>query len=497
MNNNLKDRIFGCWLGKNIGGTIGAPVEGWKNPPMLPMAFPEKMEPNDDLDLQLLWLALMRKKGLRFTHEDLMYAWDGTNYPYDEYGIARANIDRGLRPPMTGSFNNFFAECMGCPIRSEIWAAVAANEPEIAAHYAMLDATVDHAGESVYAEVFYAALEAMAFSCEPTQEALLKLIQEALEYIPESSQVRQGVELTMKYYAEGRDLTTELRPELIRRYDVGNFSHCIINIAFTIAGLLYGECDFLKTMVLAANLGYDADCTASTAGAVLGILLGEQMIRDTYKLPFDERIITGGIREGVTVPKNLGELTEWTLELNELLAKEADTLPRLKKGFTIPQAIVPPCHEGQMELHRSFRIGSFSSYEEAVASNVWQTVHTPNDILDLASFVQDGKNIYVRAIVKSSSGKSVRISPCSSGAVTVWLDGRKCGEDVERDFAPSPHRSWAVGECDMMILPEKGVEVLTEVVPRKDATPLLFAILVAFKDKFHDITATITSPEPA
>ena len=54
-----RDKVLGCWTGKNIGGTLGAPLEGrrelfdvtfytqdlWGNP-----------VPNDDLDLQLAWL---------------------------------------------------------------------------------------------------------------------------------------------------------------------------------------------------------------------------------------------------------------------------------------------------------------------------------------------------------------------------------------------------------------------------------------------------------
>lgn len=27
-NDVLRDKIYGCWLGKNVGGTLGAPIEG-------------------------------------------------------------------------------------------------------------------------------------------------------------------------------------------------------------------------------------------------------------------------------------------------------------------------------------------------------------------------------------------------------------------------------------------------------------------------------------
>ena len=52
------DKVYACWLGKNIGGTLGGPYEskkevlnvtGFTTEPGTPL-------PNDDLDLQLVWL---------------------------------------------------------------------------------------------------------------------------------------------------------------------------------------------------------------------------------------------------------------------------------------------------------------------------------------------------------------------------------------------------------------------------------------------------------
>ena len=60
-----EDKVYACWLGKNIGGTIGTPyegkrelldVKGFKTEPGNPL-------PNDDLDLQLIWLKAMREVG--------------------------------------------------------------------------------------------------------------------------------------------------------------------------------------------------------------------------------------------------------------------------------------------------------------------------------------------------------------------------------------------------------------------------------------------------
>ena len=52
----FRDRVFACWLGKNIGGTLGMPFEGQREPRSI--TFYTDLKPgepaaNDDLDLQL------------------------------------------------------------------------------------------------------------------------------------------------------------------------------------------------------------------------------------------------------------------------------------------------------------------------------------------------------------------------------------------------------------------------------------------------------------
>jgi hypothetical protein len=63
------DKIWGGWIGKSMGGAIGMRFEGIKDwieisPGNL---LPEKMPPNDDLDLQVLWLKVLEEKGLALT----------------------------------------------------------------------------------------------------------------------------------------------------------------------------------------------------------------------------------------------------------------------------------------------------------------------------------------------------------------------------------------------------------------------------------------------
>ena len=93
-------------------------------------------------------------------------------------------MQKGLLPPVCGWHNNAFKDCMGSPIRSELWACVAPGCPELAAWYAYQDAIVDHGGgESVYGEIFNAVLESCAF----VNNDKFILLDAALASIPKSS----------------------------------------------------------------------------------------------------------------------------------------------------------------------------------------------------------------------------------------------------------------------------------------------------------------------
>lgn len=123
--------------------------------------------PNDDLDIQILWLLAMEDRGIHIDAKDLgEYFNEFMIFTHAEYGVAKTNLRSGFQPPVTGSFNNDFKDSCGSYIRSEIWACLFPGHPELAAQYAFEDAIVDHGdGEGVYAEIFIAAMESAAFYC--------------------------------------------------------------------------------------------------------------------------------------------------------------------------------------------------------------------------------------------------------------------------------------------------------------------------------------------
>ena len=103
---SYKDKVNACWIGKNIGGTIGTPYEGTKEYLDVKGFVTEAGAPlpNDDLDLQLVWLHAVEKMGLGAIQANVLGEFWLSFIPphWNEYGIGKANMKRGLIPPLSG-----------------------------------------------------------------------------------------------------------------------------------------------------------------------------------------------------------------------------------------------------------------------------------------------------------------------------------------------------------------------------------------------------------
>ena len=56
----------------------------------------------------------------------------------------------------------------------------------------------------------------------------------------------------------------------------------VINSAYILIGLLYGEGDFFKTMDIATRCGQDSDCNPASAAGILGTILGYSQIPEYW-----------------------------------------------------------------------------------------------------------------------------------------------------------------------------------------------------------------------
>ena len=309
-------------MGKSIGGTLGLPVEGKLGP--LSLSFydpiPTIAPPNDDLELQLVWLDLIEKGSGQLTAEDFGQGWlRHIHYMWDEYGRCRWNLRRGVPAGAAGLFENHFGAGMGSPIRSEIWACLFPGDPGSAGYYAGLDASLDHGVEGIAGEVLFAVMQSLVAG----GTSLVAAIEAAVGEIPQESETAKAVELVLQDYRGQVEAWTG-RLHLLEKHDNENFTHAPLNVALAVWALLHGEGDFEKSILLSTNAGYDTDSTAATVGATLGLQSGLEGVPERWKTPIGDGVYLGpGIRDLVDAPASLLELTERVIAVIGKLEKKS------------------------------------------------------------------------------------------------------------------------------------------------------------------------------
>ena len=198
------NRVLACWLGKSIGGIIGAPYECHhrfeEHPGEL---WPKKLWPNDDLDIQVVYLEALQERGVFIDSDYLADYWHRhCFYTCCEYGVMIDNLEHGLQPPQTGVWDNrFYQEGMGCPIRSELWGLICPGNPRLAAEYAAMDGCLDHADYSIDAEKFLSAAAALAFF----NSDLTSVLEQALDVLEPASEIRMVCQTVRNWCDEMQD----------------------------------------------------------------------------------------------------------------------------------------------------------------------------------------------------------------------------------------------------------------------------------------------------
>ncbi len=331
------DKLQACWVGKNIGGTIGGPFEcktemqdisGFVTPKGEPL-------PNDDLDLQLVWLAALEKFGPANVDANVLAEYWLAFIPphWNEYGIGKSNLRMGLLPPLSGEFRNeHWKNSNGAWIRSEIWACLCPGHPYTAIRYAIMDASIDHGvSEGTYAEVFTAAMESLAFF----EKDIRKIIDKAITFIPEDSMLSRCIRLVLREY-DKKTPYREVREMIVAESKELGWFQAPANVAFAVLGIVYGEGDFKKTLIYAVNCGDDTDCTAATAGAFLGIWGGMSIIpQDWYEYIGDRIICLAADRStNGDLPRSCTELTERVLRLMPQVMRAHDLEVEFTDGDT-------------------------------------------------------------------------------------------------------------------------------------------------------------------
>lgn len=431
----FRDRVYACWMGKNIGGTLGMPFEGKKEPQ--DVSFYTKLKPgepaaNDDLDLQLLWLKAMEDYGGRVDARILGEHWlRFVPVDWNEYGVGKRNMRMGLLPPLSGEYNNGqWKHSNGAWIRSEIWACLAPGVPALAARMAREDACVDHgAAEGTLAEIFTAAIESAAF-VEFDRD---KLLQVGLSMIPQDSQLAIGIRAAISARKDGKDWRAA-RLDVIQATEKTGWFQAPRNVAYTVLGWLYGEGDFGKSICTAVNCGDDTDCTGATLGSIFGILYRTGGIPAKWAEPIGTKIKTVAIK-GFDHPQDINELTDRTVAMTRRILD----MNRAPVGLT----------DGPTDLRL---VRELTLADTAAARLLWnlspyQIIWNETDLQIILDYVQDPTisenashplRITVRNLAKETRSFSIRLKEVPDGWQATGLPA------APAKLGPGKKQKWEV-----------------------------------------------------
>jgi hypothetical protein len=135
-----------------------------------------------------------------------------------------------------------------------------------------------------------------------------RLVDEGLKAVDPRSEMYGVITDVRRWYGEHPDDWRATRKLLRDKYtrfkgDMPDRNGVLLNVGAATGAILYGQGDFRETVRLCFNFGWDADCTAATAGTLIGLIKGRKwmdgqgwQVKDLYanttreKLPSDETI---------------------------------------------------------------------------------------------------------------------------------------------------------------------------------------------------------------
>jgi len=443
------EKAFGGWAGKCLAGAIGMPYEGVPHPLALGAGDIVVQDvPNDDLELQLVWLVALEQHEAGLTFGHLARFWtEHIRHGCDEYSIAIRNLRRGILPPESGQYDNWFHDGMGAAIRSEIWAMVFPGRPDAAAYFAEKDAVVDHWGDGVWAELFLAMAESRVIVTGEPEEAL----RFAHARLPGDSRLARALAFVFSLHDAGVELE-RARREILRRLRHPNFTDCVMNLGFIVFALLWGRGDFLRTVLLAVNCGRDTDCTAATCGAMLGLAHGTGVLPGELLERLSPEIsLSPNIAAIPGVPRTLRELCERTLALSQRLACD------LTPGEYPLYCPLPPSTPDRFDKAQWLVLDESGHDLPAIKEHLLREGRCPEALrahivethgirFDLSAWARGANTLHLFSFLEvdhpGAEPDDVFLSATADVGFTLWFDRQRLLNHHSRQLAlPSFHRT--------------------------------------------------------
>ena len=299
----LFDKVKGAWAGQVIGCTYGGPTEFRYLSTMIPDSIVMPWGPGeikkwydgggglyDDVYVDLTFVETFERYGLDAPADSFATAFLAKEYPLCHANqMARYNLLHGLTPPASGHWkNNPHANCLDFQIEADFAGIMAPGMVNSATEICDRVGHIMAYGDGWYGGVYVGAMYSLAFVSDDIQF----IVTEALKTIPEESGFYKCIADVIEWYKMYPDDWKRTWFEIQKHHaeEIGcpdGVFHPLdidakINAAYIVLGLLYGNGDFTKTMEISTRAGQDSDCNPSSAGGILGTMIGYDAIPEYW-----------------------------------------------------------------------------------------------------------------------------------------------------------------------------------------------------------------------
>jgi hypothetical protein len=298
------DKMKAGWIGQMAGVGWGGPTEfKWKGEiipaDMMPEWQPEMVNQfvQDDIYVEMTFLrtlevhgfdASIRQAGIDFANSRYMLAHANL--------AARGNLRNGIAPPDSGhpTFNRH-ADDIDYQIEADFSGLISPGLPGEVIRLGEVFGRLMNYGDGIYGGQFVGGMYAEAFF----ESDIERVIQAGLRCVPKGSQLHECISDTIEWHRQYPDDWQKTWTLINEKYHLnpdyrqnscltGSFNiDAKINAAYIVMGLLYGEGDIDKTIIISTRCGQDSDCNPSNAAGILFTTLGYSNIPERFTSALD------------------------------------------------------------------------------------------------------------------------------------------------------------------------------------------------------------------
>ena len=346
-------RVKAGWIGQMAGVGWGAPTEfKWKGEIIPEYDMPEwtpgmiNQFNQDDIFVEMTFLRSLEKYGFDLDIRDA-----GIDFANSRYWTAHANyrgrdnLRGGIAPPWSGHPKyNEHADDIDYQIEADYAGLISPGMPAMAVGLGNIFGRLMNYGDGLYGGNFVAGMYAEAFF----EDDVEKIILAGLKCIPEGSQYHEAITDVISQYRQNPGDWVKAWEFINKKYHLDpeyrKFScrsgqqefniDAKINGTYIAMGMLYGQRDMDKTIIISTRCGQDSDCNPSNAAGILATSMGFENLPQKYtdSLKYDIKFLSTdyNFRELIDVSEKLTR--ETVKRMGGKIEQESDG----KEYFLIP-----------------------------------------------------------------------------------------------------------------------------------------------------------------